>query len=103
MVFITSLVATYGFALLPFLVSGSPLFPRYFQRDLQTRATISPATVQAELGAQLSNGSLIFGPDDPKYPEATSTWDIDVTPDYQVVVQAGAESDIAKIVSARVN
>jgi hypothetical protein len=93
------LILAYGLALLPVLVSSSPLVPRYFQRDLFSRDKITASMVKTELGPQLSNGSLIFGPDSALYPGATERWNTRITPDAQVVVQPAAESDLAKIVS----
>lgn len=94
-----SLIVAYGLALLPVLVSSSPLVPRYFQRDLFSRDNITASTVKTELGQQLSKGSLIFGPDNALYPNATERWNTRITPKAQVVVQPAAESDIARIVS----
>ena len=95
-----SFIVAYGLTLLPALVSSSPVVPRYFQRNLFTRDNITSTTVTTELGPQLSNGSLIFGPDSSLYANATERWNLFDTPDAQVVVQPAAESDIAKIVSS---
>ena len=95
-----SLIVAYSLTLLPGLVSSYPsLVPRYFQRNLFSRDNITASTVDAELGPQLSSGSLIFGPDNSLYANATERWNTYDTPDAQVVVQPAAESDIAKIVS----
>ena len=99
MVSLKACVVAYGFTLLPALVSGSPLVPRYFQKHLVSRCNISAITVQSELGPQLSNTSLIFGPDNVLFPNATERWNTLDTPDVQLVVQPAAESDISKIVS----
>ncbi|ETS86020.1 hypothetical protein PFICI_04045 [Pestalotiopsis fici W106-1] len=98
MVSLKACVVAYGFTLLPALVSGSPLVPRYFQKHLVSRCNISAITVQSELGPQLSNTSLIFGPDNVLFPNATERWNTLDTPDVQLVVQPAAESDISKIV-----
>jgi len=98
MVFPKSFIVAYGLTLLPALVTSSPIVPRYFQRDLVSRNNITDSVVESELGPQLSSGSLIFGPDDPEYPEAVRRWNTLVRPDVQVVVEPAAESDIAKIV-----
>ncbi len=101
MVSTKSLIVAYGLAFLPLLVSSSPLVPRYLQRHPLSRHNITASAVKMELGPQLSNGSLIFGPDSARYPEATERWNNRVTPNAQVVVQPAAESDLAKIVGGR--
>ena len=99
MVAIKSLIVAYGLALLPVLVSSSPIVPRYFQRSHVSRDNIPASTVKSELGPQLSYGSLVFGPDSALYPNATERWNTRITPKARVVVQPAAESDLAKIVS----
>ena len=99
MVTTKSLIVAYGLALLPVLVSSSPIVPRYFERNLFSRDKVTASTVKTELGQQLSKGSLIFGPDSALYPNATERWNTLDTPNVQVVVQPAAESDIAQIVS----
>ena len=99
MVTTKSLIVAYGLALLPLLVSSSPIVPRYFQRNLYSRDNMTASTVKTELGRQLSKGSLIFGPDSALYPNATERWNTRITPNAQVVVQPAAESDFAHIVS----
>jgi hypothetical protein len=99
MVTTKSLIVAYALALLPVLVSSSPIVPRYFQRNRFSRDNITASTVKTELAQQLSVGSLIFGPDSALYPSATERWNTRITPNAQVVVQPAAESDIAQIVS----
>lgn len=99
MVAIKSLIVAYGIPLLPVLVSSTPIVPRYFHRNLFSRDNMTASTVKAELGQQLSNGSLIFGPDNALYPNATERWNTRITPNARVVVQPAAESDLAQIVS----
>lgn len=99
MVTTKSLIVAYGLALLPVLVRSSPIVPRYFHRNLFSRDNIAASTVETELGQQLSQGSLIFGPDSALYPNATVRWNTRITPNVQVVVQPAAESDLARIVS----
>lgn len=89
----------FGLTLLPTLVTASPVVPHYFQRKLFSRGNISVTAVEAELGPQLSSGSLIFGPGNPQWSNATSRYDTFVRPDVQLVVEPATESDIAKIVS----
>jgi len=95
-----SFIVAYGLTLLPVLVSSyPPVVPRFFQRNSFSRGNITSSTVEAELGPQLSSGSLIFGPDNSMWYNATWRWSTLDTPNVQVVVQPAAESDIAKIVS----
>lgn len=95
-----SFIVAYGLTLLPVLVSSyPPVVPRYFQRNRFSRDNITASTVDIELGPQLSRGSLIFGPDNSLWYNATSRWNTLDTPDVRVVVQPAAECDIAKIVS----
>lgn len=90
----------YGLTLLSTLVTALPVVPPYFQGRSFSRVNISSVTVAAELGPQLSGGSLIFGPDDPRFAEATERYDTLARPDVQVVVEPANESDISKIVSS---
>lgn len=99
MVTTKSLIVAYGLALLPVLVSSSPIVPRYFQRNLFSRDNITASTVQTELGQQLSKGSLIFGPNSALYSNATERWNTRIMLKAQVVVQSAVESDLAQIVS----
>lgn len=92
-------LVAYGLAALSTFVAGSPVVPRYFQEKLFSRANISATSVAAELGSQISVGSLIFGPDDPRWAAATERYDTLSRPDVQVVVEPANESDIAKIVT----
>ncbi|KAL8930828.1 MAG: hypothetical protein Q9208_000369 [Pyrenodesmia sp. 3 TL-2023] len=98
MVTIKPLIVDYGLALLPVLVSSSPIVPRYFHRNLFSRDNMTASTVKTELGQQLSNGSLIFGPDNALCPNATERWNTRITPNARVVVQPAPESDLAPIV-----
>lgn len=98
MLFILPL-ATYSFLLLQALVIASPV-PRYFQSNPITRRDLTAETVEKELGPLLSSGTLIFGPENPAYVNATSRWITFVQPDIEVVVEPAAESDISKIVSS---
>lgn len=99
MVSLKSLIVAYGLAILPGLVSSSPVVPRYFKSKLFSRDNITAGIVEAELGPQLSNGSLIFGPDYAQWSNATYRWNSLFRPNVQIVVEPAAESDIAKIVS----
>lgn len=95
-----SFIVSYCLTLLPVLLtSASPVVPRYLQGNLITRKNITASTVSAELASELSSGSLIFGPDNSLWANATWRWNTLVKPDVQVVVQPADERDIAKIVS----
>ena len=91
-------LAVCGLMLLPALVTSSPIASSHFGRKLFSRNNITATTVAAELGPQLSNGSLVFGSDNPQWSNATIRWNRFVRPNVQVVVEPAAESDIAEIV-----
>lgn len=94
-------IVFYCFTLLPILFAGAfPLIPHYLEEHLYTRRNISSNTVAAELGPQLSDGSLVFGSDYPTWDNETWRWNIYARPDVQVIVKPAAESDFAKIVSS---
>ena len=87
-------IVPYGLTLLPISVSSSPLLVAYyFQRNLYSRDDIIASTVNAELGPQLSNGSLIFGSNNSLYDDTTTRWNTLDIPDAQVVVQPAIEGD----------
>ena len=92
-------IVAYGLALLPALATSSPVVPRHFQGKLFTRSNVTASQVEAELGPQLSSGSLIFGPESANFANATRRWNTFVRPTVQVVVEPASESDIAHIVS----
>ena len=92
-------IVAYGLALLPALATSSPVVPRHFQGKLFTRSNVTASQVEAELGPQLSSGSLIFGPESADFASATRRWNTFVRPTVQVVVEPASESDIAHIVS----
>jgi hypothetical protein len=88
--------------LLHALVAGSPLhteLPRYFQANPLTRRNLMVNTVEKELGPHLSKGSLIFGSSNAAYANLTSYWITYIQPDFEVIVEVAAESDISKVVS----
>ena len=92
-------IVAYGLALLSSLVASSPVVPRYFQRSLFSRHNITASIVEAELGPQLSSGSLIFGSNSSLWANATGRYNTLLRLDIQVVVEPAAESDVAKVVS----
>ncbi|KAF7960443.1 hypothetical protein EAE96_000124 [Botrytis aclada] len=55
-------------------------------------------TVENELGPHLSKGSLIFGSSNAAYANLTSYWITYIQPDFEVIVEVAAESDISKVV-----
>lgn len=81
------------------LVAGASI-PRYFQTFPISRRQLSVSQVQQELGRQVSNTTVIFGPDDSRYNESTTRWNTFAVPQIQVVVEPGQESDISTIVRA---
>ncbi|KAK8089643.1 FAD-binding domain-containing protein [Apiospora hydei] len=93
---ISSLVV-YGTLLLQSLVAATP-FPRYFQNNPITRRNLTTSVVQRELGHILSNNTLIFGPESPEFPEASSRWNEFVQPHVEIIVEPAQEADISKIV-----
>ncbi|KAI0532994.1 hypothetical protein GGR58DRAFT_522206 [Xylaria digitata] len=95
----------FGCALALFLAfaSGKPIapripVPRYFERSPSTPAAISINQVQRDLGALISNTSLIFGPGSDAWSDATDRWNFYSKPNISAVVEVGQESDIAKVV-----
>lgn len=92
-------LAICGLALLQALVAGINV-PYYFQPAHFTRRDLSVTKVQRELGPLLSKTSAIFGPSDARYDNVTERWDAFLTPDVEIVAQAGQESDISVIVGA---
>ncbi|KAI2779941.1 FAD-binding domain-containing protein [Daldinia loculata] len=85
-------------ALFGTLATGASI-PRYFQPSAFTRRQLNATQVQQELGSELSNTTSIFGPDDDRFTEATTRWNIFAVPKIQVVIEPGEESDISTIVT----
>ena len=89
--------------LLQTFVASTPLpfnaVPRYFQKEPLTRHKLPPLQIQKELGATLSVNATIIGPSDPTFPNITHRWNYVAPPEIELVVQAGEEEDIPKIVS----
>jgi hypothetical protein len=91
----------FSFTLLATLAVGSPLsVPSYFQSDHLTRREVPVFQIQQELGALLSENSLILLPSNPLWLETTKRWNTMAPPDIKVVVQPASEVDIPKIVSS---
>jgi hypothetical protein len=89
------------------VVSSTPItdttVPRYFQRNPFTRRDLTVQQVQKELGPLLHNGSLIFGPSDPAWQNATERWNTFSMPHVEIVVEVNQETDIAIVVCATVS
>ncbi|KAJ4305632.1 hypothetical protein N0V90_001163 [Kalmusia sp. IMI 367209] len=85
-----------GLAIFSDLAVGASI-PRYLERDHVTRRQLSSNQVQKELGARVSNGTDIFGPDDSRFEEVTSRWNTYAVPQVQVVVEPAQESDVSTI------
>ncbi|KDN59786.1 hypothetical protein CSUB01_10237 [Colletotrichum sublineola] len=79
------------------LVAGASI-PRYLERYLTTRKQLDTNQARAELGGRLSKEAVIFGPEDPRFHNATSKWNSMLVPQVKVVVFPGRESDVSKIV-----
>ncbi|CAH0003347.1 unnamed protein product [Clonostachys byssicola] len=60
---------------------------------------LSVPIVSRELGAILSPGSVIFGPENDAYAEATDRWNLAALPTIEIVVQPASEADVPKIVT----
>ncbi|KAI1119047.1 hypothetical protein F5Y14DRAFT_460392 [Nemania sp. NC0429] len=80
------------------LPSSSHTVPRYFQSNPISPRQLSITEIQRELGPQLSKGSTIFGPESPKFANATHRYSLLAPPEIQVVVIPARESDVSKIV-----
>lgn len=88
-------------SLLPLIASlaGAASIPRDLQPAPVTRARLSAAQVQRELGRHLSATTSIFGPSDDRYTNATERWNTFAVPHIQVVIEPGQERDVSIIVS----
>ncbi|RFU76457.1 fad binding domain-containing [Trichoderma arundinaceum] len=85
-------------ALLPCIVSSSPIVPHYF-RAVDVSQAVTAKQVQHDLGKALSKGTLIFGPSSSSFASATERWNTRSMPaDIQVVIEVAQESDVAKVV-----
>ena len=87
----------YGLAVLQSLVLA---LPRSCPDGLclMTRANLTSAQVQRELGPLLSNSSTIIGPSDPQWVEMTERWQAYKPPRFTVIVEVGVEADIPTVV-----
>ncbi|VZI03638.1 unnamed protein product [Fusarium fujikuroi] len=89
----------FSLTLLATLAVSSPLsVPSYFQPDHLTRREVPVFQIQQELGALLSENSLILLPSNPLWLNTTKRWNTMAPPDIKVVVQPANEVDIPKIV-----
>ena len=88
---------TLALCLIQSLVAG--LTPaRYFESVPFTRRGLSVVEVQTELGALVSENTTIFGPEDPRFVDATERWSNHAVPGIEVVVVPGTEHDVSVIV-----
>lgn len=95
---LVSLVSIRGLALA--IPLASPYASsRSFQKHAFSRRDLNAHTVQLELGPLLSNTSTIFGPDSPKWANATHRFNIFSRPDVEVIAVPGKEADVSTIVS----
>ncbi|KAM7192572.1 hypothetical protein V8F20_008781 [Naviculisporaceae sp. PSN 640] len=69
-----------------------------FDRHPTTPRHLTSAQVRRELGKKLSKTTLIYGPEDSQFHEATSRWSEFAHPNVSVVVLPGEESDVPTIV-----
>jgi hypothetical protein len=83
------------------LAAGAGI-PRYFERSPTTHHQLDVEEVREELGSRVSRSTAIFGPDDRRFNNATSRWNIFAVPQIQVVIVPGEESDVSTIVSAMI-
>lgn len=87
-----------GLGLLRTFVASASI-PRYFEKFPTTRRNVTSTQVQLELGGKVSNTTVIYGPEDDRYAEATARWSSFALPHVQVVIEPTQESDISTIVS----
>lgn len=73
--------------------------PRYLERSPTTPANLDSNKVQRELGTRVSKGTVIFGPTDARFPDATSRWNTFAVPQIRAVIEPAQESDVPIIVS----
>ena len=91
----------YGLAIFQVLVASTSM-PKYFETYHITRRTLKSPQVQRELGSQVSNTTVIFGPGDSSYDAATARWNMFAPPQIEVVIEPGQESDIPTIVRSTI-
>lgn len=87
-----------------FAIRGLGLQTMVAASFVQNQSTLSPqglttAQAQRELGSLVSSTTAIFGPADPRWPNATERYQDYAPPRIQLVVQPGRESDVPTVVS----
>lgn len=82
---------------LPFATSVA--VPRYFQKTPWTRRDLPVGVVEEELAAIISPESLIFGPEDSRFVNATERHSTHAIPRVEVVVVPATEDDVPLVVS----
>ena len=88
----------YAIALFQTFVAGASI-PKPLRHFPTTRRHLNATQVQRELGSQVSNTTVIFGPDDSRYKNSTARWSIYERPRIQVVIEPALASDVSTIVS----
>ncbi|KAI2620857.1 hypothetical protein GGS21DRAFT_541800 [Xylaria nigripes] len=73
--------------------------PRFFEGYPLSCTNLTAEQVTRELGDQVSQGTLIFGPEDSRFNNATSRFSDVARPIIHVVVQPAEESDVSTIVN----
>lgn len=77
--------------------------PNVFGKTPMTRRDLNSTQIQRELGSLVSNQTIIFGPYDSRYVNATARWNDFSPPEVEIVIESGIESDVASIVSISKN
>lgn len=88
----------YAIAFSKNLVAASSI-PRPFRHFPTTRRYLNATQVQRELGNQVSNTTVVFGPDDSRYKNSTARWSIYERPRIQVVIEPALADDVSIIVN----
>lgn len=79
-------------------LAAAAAIPDYFRPSPVTRRSVTVEQVRQELGASVSDTTLIYGPTDTRYANATARWNDYAIPHVQIVVVPGQQSDVPKIV-----
>jgi hypothetical protein len=96
------MLRTYALALAAvFALTSAVAIPSDLRSSDTSPSYISSEQIGRELGARLSKGSTIFGPDNSSFNATTARWTLYESPRIQVVIEPAKESDIALIVSLR--
>ncbi|RAL17141.1 FAD-binding oxidoreductase [Aspergillus homomorphus CBS 101889] len=63
-----------------------------------TRVNLTPFQVHLELGPRLCGASYIFGPEDPRYPQASLRFQEYLPPKFLLIVRIGCADDISTVI-----